>query len=382
MPKDYKRPDIPYEGDSLPNNTRYELLTQSKRPPTSEMLDGEMNYLIDSLNDLDQKIEGVEAGAIPGSSEALNANKVLKTDGEGNLSWIQVTDEQIQDQAVTTPKVAEGSITTEKLGNASVTTVKIYDQNVTKEKIQDGAVTTNKLKNKAVTVDKILAGAVTSSRIKDKAITTEKLNTKAVTTETLNDQAVTTPKLANSSVTQDKVAPNAVSNTKIKDLAVTNAKINTVHLDKIAWSANKLLITGDDSRGASIAFPKDSSSKVLISKTSSPYGHFRTLTQLDLPQAGVQPVYMRRWNPDGSVIKDYNPFRIKTSWSRISSGRYRLSLNQSAANFILVATIDASINSSGVVYTSYSGTNIDVHTTKAQSGHEDYGGQLVLYKMP
>ena len=381
MPKDYKRPNLPYEGEALPNNKRYELLTQTQRPPTAAMLDDEANYVIDSLNDLNQKIDDVQAGAIPGSGEPLNANKVLKTDGASNLSWIQVTEEQLQDQAVTTPKVAQGSITTEKLGDASVTQSKIYDENVTEEKIKAGAISTNKLKDKAVTTDKMGAGAVTTSRVKDKAITTSKLNTKAVTTETLKDQAVTTPKLANSSVTQDKVAPNAVSNTNIKDLAVTNAKINTVNLDKIAWSANKLLITDDNSRGASIAFPKDSSKKVLISKSSSPYGQFRELSRDDLPQIGVQPAYMNRWTPDASIIKEYNPFKVKIAWARINFGQYKLSLNQDAANFILLATIDASLNSSGVVYTTYAENHIMIHTTKAQEGHRDYGGQLVLYKV-
>ena len=72
----YKRPKIPYEGKAMPNNMRYQILTQNHQPPTAEMLDGEMNYCIDSMNALDKSIEEVVVGKLPGSDDPANANKL------------------------------------------------------------------------------------------------------------------------------------------------------------------------------------------------------------------------------------------------------------------------------------------------------------------
>ena len=130
----YKRPKIPYEGKAMPNNTRYQILTQNHQPPTADMLDGEMNYCIDSMNALDKSIQAVVAGNIDGSDNPDNRNKVLKTDGAGNLSWVQAGEEQLLNQGVTTPKLRDRSVTTGKLDNQVVTIEKIADTDPTTKK--------------------------------------------------------------------------------------------------------------------------------------------------------------------------------------------------------------------------------------------------------
>ena len=74
MPNNFRRPNLPYINISLPNDKRYQLLTRSnRRPPTDEMIDTDINYIIDQLNVLDLQMDGITFGAIPGISIPENA---------------------------------------------------------------------------------------------------------------------------------------------------------------------------------------------------------------------------------------------------------------------------------------------------------------------
>jgi hypothetical protein len=198
------RPSLPYEPEqSLPNNQRFDLL--GKKPPTAEMLDAEFNSLQDDINTLAGAINEVEAGNIPGANDPLNAQKVLKTDGQGNLSFTLVNSAQLTPNAVVEASLSPQSVTTVKIG--------------------DGAVTSVKLANESVQSRHLVAYAVNTDELADHAVTTEKLGLASVQTAVLGDSAVTTTKIANSAVTTDKVAAAAVTADKIQANAVTAAKI-------------------------------------------------------------------------------------------------------------------------------------------------------------
>ena len=94
--------------------------------------------------------------------------------GSGGPSVI-ITD-YIEDNAVTTAKLANLSVTEAKLAASSVTTDKINDGDVTTAKINDGDVTTAKLDALSVTSPKINAEAVTTAKIADDAVTYAKVD--------------------------------------------------------------------------------------------------------------------------------------------------------------------------------------------------------------
>jgi hypothetical protein len=98
---------------------------------------------------------------------------------------------------------------------------------------------TNDIQNKAVTKPKIDKQAVSTNRIADQAVKTKKLADQSVKTDKIADQAVTTDKIADQAVTTDKIADQAVTTDKIADLAVTNGKLgsDSVSVDKIQDSA-------------------------------------------------------------------------------------------------------------------------------------------------
>jgi len=228
LPTNTSRPSLPYvPTQSLPNNTRYGILTTSMRPPTAEMLDAEFNALTDDVNMLAAAINAVQAGSIPGANDPLNANKVLKTDGANNLSWTYVTNAEIENNAVVEQKLAAQSVTTPKIGDAAVTTQKIAQNAVATNQIIDANVTTAKLADANVTTTKIADANITTAKIANQAVTQGQIANAAVGTNQLIDANVTTPKIADANITTAKIADNAIITAKLNNQAVTTPKISS-----------------------------------------------------------------------------------------------------------------------------------------------------------
>jgi hypothetical protein len=103
------------------------------------------------------------------------------------------------------------------LDDNAVTTTKIANDAVTGAKIATGAVGTDEINDLAVTEAKIADNAVTNRHIADAAVDTDQLNTGAVTETKIGTGAVTT----------DKIGANAVTSGKIADGTITNDDINT-----------------------------------------------------------------------------------------------------------------------------------------------------------
>ena len=168
-----------------------------------------------------------------------------------------ITEELIDDLAVTRSKIANGAVetntladntvTTPKIKDGNVTTAKIADRSVTTEKLADGAVTTAKIGNNAVREENIADWAVKNRHITTGAVTSEKIYERAVTTAKLADGAVTAAKLTDGSVTQDKLASDVViplAGVKIFNLTAyanddyvdTNVAVPTTLLNGITYS--------------------------------------------------------------------------------------------------------------------------------------------------
>jgi hypothetical protein len=157
----FQRPAGSYTGDlTLNNRTKYQSdsTANPKVAISSVKMDGDFNYLINSLNTLDDEMQGIVLGALP-------------------------------DGSIVSSKLASGAVTSSKLASASVTSA-------------------------AVAADAITSGAIVSQ-----AVTTNKIATLAVDTSRLADAAVTSDKLASTAVTNAKIASNAVTFSKIQAIA-------------------------------------------------------------------------------------------------------------------------------------------------------------------
>ena len=403
---EYKRPNIPYTGEALPNNTRYELLTQNRQPPTPVLMDSEMNYVIDSLNDLDHKIKDVEAGAIPGSSETINKDKLLKTDGQGNLSWILAGEAQLALASVGTDQVKDGAITTPKIGNAAVTTDKIYDQNVTTQKVRDSAITSSKLADSAVIHPKIAQGAIDFSKIalmpsRQRSIVVTANATGQWTTmgTAPNDKSGYYPRSRSNAdmhwsriqasdldagvVGEVQLAANAITTPKIQNSAITNAKLaSDIAPGKLKGNGNTIVTTtGPGYQGAGIGLTS-APNKIMCSKGVAPFGEFRSLGPADLPQVGMQPIYMARWS-NNAVTKVYklpgSSFVTRfAQGTGVLAGVMILTFNQAQDNFIVVGS-DIDNGAAGLyIYTKATATQL----TTSQMGFMTFSkaGAILVYK--
>ena len=82
MSQRFNRVPAAYTGAAgLTNKTKYQTAEQQGNAFDPIKVDGDFNAIMDYLNELDDDITGVSAGAIPGASTGGNANKLLTTDG-------------------------------------------------------------------------------------------------------------------------------------------------------------------------------------------------------------------------------------------------------------------------------------------------------------
>lgn len=106
----------------------------------------------------------------------LDVNGIVNATGynKGGVPWkLQTAD--IEDNAVTSAKIADLSITTNELANAAVIEAKLAANAVTTTKIADSAIITTKLAAAVITADKLADNCVSASKIPDGSITAAKL---------------------------------------------------------------------------------------------------------------------------------------------------------------------------------------------------------------
>ena len=108
------------------------------------------------------------------------------------LAGHDVATAQIEDGAVTHPKLAANAVEADNLAADAVT----------QAKIADGAVGADQLANDAVNTVNIRDGAVTGSKLDSNSVSTGNINNGAITTPKIADDAVTEAKLANDIVTR------------------------------------------------------------------------------------------------------------------------------------------------------------------------------------
>ena len=178
--------------------------------------------------------------------DEMNANFSALADGVGAVAD-RVTElenaepPELNDQSVTSSKLADGAVITSKLATGAVTTPAIADSAITAEKLAPGAVTDS---DTTYTNGDGLTLNGTTFSLSDAGVTNGKLAGNAVTADKLASNAVTSSKLADGVVTSAKLADSAVTSAKIANGAVTGGKLaaNSVSPDKLANPSRPLLV--------------------------------------------------------------------------------------------------------------------------------------------
>lgn len=147
----YSRPTGAYTGSTGSNKTKYQDDSASvpKVAISSSKIDGDFNYLIDAVNELDTTVAGIAA--------LTDGDKGDITVASSGTVWTiddgAVDAAALASNAVTTAKIADGNVTTAKIADANVTTAKIADANVTAAKLANTAVTAGSYTSANITVD-------------------------------------------------------------------------------------------------------------------------------------------------------------------------------------------------------------------------------------
>lgn len=447
----YRRPQGEYTGDD-PQGGKYQNDRLAGVPISSVKLDGDLNKLGDAVTDLKSQIDDLQVAGLTGADSPENVGNFPTTNGD-EIIWTKVTNDYLQDRAVSFTTIQEGPsgaltvfnadrtlseleagaintvltssgplsvpqykslpsllsldantqnkllistgltttwgfLTNDQVADNAISGAKITDASlVGSTKLQDLSVSTAKLASKSVTEDKIpdaavsnikLATGIDGAKLTNRTVSLAKLTASnaaygVITNEggVVNALSGTTApgyflrtegvsgltrygrilsahldagiigetQLAANAVTTAKIKDSNVTTAKIADLGVTDTKINTMTLTKLRGGVpNSIIITGSDNKGTTIPMAQ-SANKVLCSKTSAPYGEFRALTQSDVPQLGMQPVYVANFNANGTTVNGYNPFNIVTGFSWVSASTYyQITLTDQAVKFVVVGT--------------------------------------------
>jgi len=125
----------------------------------------------------------------------------------------QITETQITDDAISTPKLQAGAVTATNIAGSTITGDKISANTITGGLLSTSGIITNsaQINNGLITNAKIANLAVDTAKIQNGAITNAKIGTAAITNAKIGDLEVDSAKIANLTVGTNKITGNAVT---------------------------------------------------------------------------------------------------------------------------------------------------------------------------
>ena len=149
---------------STTDKSKLDAATAASTPNTIVARDASGNFSAGTIT-------GNITGNITGSASSLTTSRTIALTGDVigtttafNGSANVTANTAINNDAVTTVKIAAAAVTTAKIADANVTTAKIADANVTTAKLADASVTAAKIADGAVTAAKIADGTITAAK--------------------------------------------------------------------------------------------------------------------------------------------------------------------------------------------------------------------------
>jgi microcystin-dependent protein len=194
----FNRPNLPYISGDLPNNTRFEDITNStpNNIVPASIFDIDINCAFDSLNALETTVNNIGAGILPGSDNPLNNNKVVIIDNNTNISYVFISDQNILPRGISSLSLANNCVNNNILGNASVTTNKILDLSITQQKLALLSVGNQQIIDLSITNSKIAANTITAEQIAANTITAEQIAANTITAEQIAANTITAEQIA------------------------------------------------------------------------------------------------------------------------------------------------------------------------------------------
>lgn len=137
-----------------------------------------------------------------------------------------------------TLQVAAGEIT------GQITETQISDSAISTPKLAANAVTANKIQAGTITATQIAAGTITAAQIATGTITATQISTGTITATQIAGTTITGDKIAAGAITATQIAAGTITATQIAAGAVTAGKISVSSLDAISATLGNVTVNG------------------------------------------------------------------------------------------------------------------------------------------
>lgn len=136
-----------------------------------------------------------------------------------------ITETQIADDAITTPKIAANAVTATEIAASTITSAQIAADTITAGNIAASAITASEIAADAVTTAKIAAGAVTASEIAANTITAAEIAALTITAAEIAANTITASEIAALTITAGEIAASTITGAKIAADTITAGNI-------------------------------------------------------------------------------------------------------------------------------------------------------------
>jgi len=144
-----------------------------------------------------------------------------------------------------------GTITETQIANDAITSPKIFAGAITTNKIATGAITANEIAGNTITAGQIASGAISTDELAANAVTAAKIAVGTITANEIASNTITAGQIAATTITAAQLATNAVTADKIEAGAVTAAKISVTNLAAMSAQTGSLSVNGTLTLGSS-----------------------------------------------------------------------------------------------------------------------------------
>lgn len=103
-------PQLPYINIPSERDDTCKMLAQNGQVVPSELVGGWFNYMVDKFNETYLLIQDAIIGNIPGSNDPLNVDKILSTDGAGNIPWTKIRNVHFSERCIAGINLMEDSV--------------------------------------------------------------------------------------------------------------------------------------------------------------------------------------------------------------------------------------------------------------------------------
>ncbi len=195
-----------------------------------------VNISLKSKTDPTVNITIENGGSVSGSGDSVGTIKFIAT-GESGPTGSRGPNGQsiVEDNAVTSQKIAADSINNTHLQSGSVYGDVILNSSISNDMIVDSAITGSKIQDGTITADKISNGTINR----------DLLSADIVTGVQIEDGTIFAAQIANNNVVRELIQGNAVGTNEIEDDVTLNGTVTVTNLDLLGQSPAR--ITGPTS---------------------------------------------------------------------------------------------------------------------------------------